>query len=70
MCSDSTRWCLTTAGAPDASHPSFEGLPCVLETPGPNHSGPSAEELALARALRARGIAARRATTKRLAASR
>ncbi len=51
------------------SHPSFEGLPCVLETPGPNHSGPSAEELALARALRARGIAARQAT-KRLAASR
>jgi len=42
----------------------------VLETPGPNHSGPSAEELALARALRARGIAARRGATKRLAASR
>ena len=36
------------------SEPRFEGLPCVLET------GPSAEELALARALRERGLAARR----------
>jgi deoxyribonuclease-4 len=36
------------------SEPRFEGLPCVLET------GPSAEELALARALRKRGLAARR----------
>jgi deoxyribonuclease-4 len=42
------------------SEPRFEGLPCVLETPGPNHSGPSAQELALARALRERGLAARR----------
>ncbi|HUR85754.1 MAG TPA: deoxyribonuclease IV [Solirubrobacteraceae bacterium] len=37
----------------------FEGLPCVLETPGPKRSGPTAKELALARALRARGRAAR-----------
>ena len=42
------------------SEPRFEGLPCVLETPGPKHSGPSAQELALARALRERGLAARR----------
>jgi len=41
------------------SEPRFEGLPCVLETPGPEHSGTSAAELALARALRERGIAAR-----------
>jgi deoxyribonuclease IV len=41
------------------SEPRFEGLPCVLETPGPNRSGPTAEEIALARALRERGIAAR-----------
>jgi deoxyribonuclease-4 len=42
------------------SEPRFEGLPCVLETPGPGHSGPSAEELQLARRLRRRGLAARR----------
>ncbi len=41
------------------SEPRFQGLPCVLETPGPNHSGPSREELALARALRERGLVAR-----------
>jgi deoxyribonuclease-4 len=41
------------------SEPRFDGLPCVLETPGPNHSGPRAAEIALARSLRARGIAAR-----------
>jgi deoxyribonuclease-4 len=41
------------------SEPRFDGLPCVLETPGPNHTGPRAEEIALARALRAQGRAAR-----------
>jgi deoxyribonuclease-4 len=41
------------------SEPRFQGLPCVLETPGPDRSGPTAEEIALARALRERGIAAR-----------
>ena len=41
------------------SEPRFEGLPLVLETPGPKHSGPTAEELALTRALRERGLAAR-----------
>jgi deoxyribonuclease IV len=41
------------------SEPRFEGLPLVLETPGPQHSGPTAEELALTRSLRERGLAAR-----------
>jgi deoxyribonuclease-4 len=52
------------------SEPRFDGLPCVLETPGPNHSGPSAQELALARALRARGLAARRRHARTPAARR
>ncbi|MBW3609729.1 MAG: endonuclease, partial [Actinobacteria bacterium] len=42
------------------SEPRFQGLPLVLETPGPERSGPTAEELALTRALRERGLAARR----------
>ncbi len=42
------------------SEPRFDGLPCVLETPGPKRTGPTAQELALARSLRARGLAARR----------
>jgi deoxyribonuclease-4 len=37
------------------SEPRFDALPCVLETPGPNHSGPTAEEVALCRRLRERG---------------
>jgi len=41
------------------SEPRFEGLPLVLETPGIKRSGPTAQELALTRALRARGVAAR-----------
>jgi deoxyribonuclease-4 len=41
------------------SEPRFEGLPLVLETPGPDHSGPTAEELALTQSLRERGLAAR-----------
>jgi deoxyribonuclease-4 len=43
------------------SDPRFEGLPCVLETPGPKHTGPTSEEIALARRLRQRGLADRRA---------
>jgi len=39
--------------------PAFEGLACVLETPGEERAGASAEEVALARALRDRGLAAR-----------
>ena len=42
------------------SEPRFEGLPLVLETPGPQRTGPTAEELALTRSLRERGLAARR----------
>jgi deoxyribonuclease-4 len=38
------------------SDPRFEDLPCVLETPGPNKEGPTAEEIALARKLRERGL--------------
>lgn len=41
------------------SEPRFEGLPCVLETPGENRSGPSAAEIAHCMALRERGLAAR-----------
>jgi deoxyribonuclease-4 len=40
--------------------PAFDGLPCVLETPGENRSGASAEEVALAERLRQRGVARRR----------
>lgn len=42
------------------SEPRFEGLPCVLETPGPDRSGPTVEEIALTRQLRKRGLARRR----------
>ncbi|MDX6705158.1 MAG: deoxyribonuclease [Solirubrobacteraceae bacterium] len=41
------------------SEPRFEGLPLVLETPGPDRSGPTKAELALARKLRTRGLKAR-----------
>lgn len=40
------------------STPTFEGLACVLETPGENREGPSKRELALARKLRERGLKA------------
>ena len=33
------------------NEPRFAGLPCVLETPGPNRSGPTAEEVALVMGL-------------------
>jgi deoxyribonuclease-4 len=42
------------------SAPAFAELPCVLETPGKDRSGPTRQEVAFARALRKRGIAARR----------
>jgi deoxyribonuclease IV len=41
------------------SAPALADLPCVLETPGENRRGASGEEVALAVALRERGIAAR-----------
>ena len=37
------------------SEPRFEGLPCVLETPGMDHSGPTVAELKLCARLRKRG---------------
>jgi deoxyribonuclease-4 len=37
----------------------FEGLPLVLETPGPDKTGPTAAEIARCMALRERGLAAR-----------
>jgi deoxyribonuclease-4 len=49
------RGCATFLAAP-----AFEGLPCVLETPGGDGGGPAAEEVALAMALRKRGLQARR----------
>jgi len=45
----------------------FDGLPCVLETPGEDHAGPSREEVAHAFALRKRGLAARKRALSRAA---
>ncbi len=43
------------------SEPRFQGLPCVLETPGPGGKGmTSGEEVAFAMKLHERGLAARR----------
>jgi deoxyribonuclease-4 len=42
------------------SEPRFDTLPCVLETPGPSHEGPTKAELEHCRTLRKRGQAARR----------
>jgi deoxyribonuclease-4 len=39
------------------SAPAFKDLPCVLETPGENRSGPSREEVEHARSLRAKALA-------------
>jgi deoxyribonuclease-4 len=41
------------------SAPHLEGLACVLETPGPDRKGATAEEVALAVSLRERGVASR-----------
>jgi deoxyribonuclease-4 len=38
------------------SEPRFAGLPCVLETPGPDRDDPYTAELALTRELRKRGM--------------
>ena len=40
--------------------PAFDGLACVLETPGEDRKGSSAEEVKLAGRLRKRGLSARR----------
>jgi deoxyribonuclease-4 len=42
------------------SEPRFDGLPCVLETQGPGHTGPSKQEITLSRRLRAQGLRWRR----------
>jgi deoxyribonuclease IV len=42
------------------SEPRFDGLPCVMETPGPDKRGPTPEQVALAKELRRRGLARRR----------
>ncbi|HXS44811.1 MAG TPA: deoxyribonuclease IV [Solirubrobacteraceae bacterium] len=47
------------------SEPRFDALVCVLETNGPEHSGPTAEELALCRRLRRRGRQARARARRR-----
>jgi deoxyribonuclease-4 len=41
------------------SEPRFDGLPVILETPGPDKKGPDKAELELCRTLRARGTKAR-----------
>lgn len=41
------------------SEPRFDGLPVILETPGPDKKGPTKEELQLCWTLRERGLAAR-----------
>jgi len=41
------------------SDPRFDALPCVLETPGPDGKGTTAEEVAYARRLRERGLTER-----------
>jgi deoxyribonuclease-4 len=41
------------------SEPRFDGLPVILETPGPDKKGPSKEELELCWTLRERGLKAR-----------
>jgi deoxyribonuclease IV len=46
------------------SEPRFEGLACVLETPGPDKRGPDPAEIALANRLRTRGIKARKRRQK------
>ena len=47
------------------SEPRFEDLPCVLETPGPGKEGPTAEEIALTRSLRERGLRRAAAASRR-----
>lgn len=47
------------------SEPRFRSLPCVLETPGPDGHGPTAEEVALCHRLREQGLAARAGSPER-----
>ena len=43
------------------SEPRFEGLPALLEVAGPDGRGPDADQIRIARELRAEGLAARAA---------
>ena len=56
------------------SEPRFDGLPCVMETPGPDRRGPTPDQVRLAKELRKRGLARRRrarsAARRRSAAGR
>jgi deoxyribonuclease-4 len=47
------------------SEPRFQSLPALLETPGPEGRGPDAAEVELTKALRKRGIAARKRRGRR-----
>jgi len=49
------------------SEPRFDGLPCVMETPGPDKRGPTREQVQLAKDLRKRGLAKRRRAAARAA---
>jgi deoxyribonuclease-4 len=42
------------------SEPRFAGLPCVLETPGPDHHGPTKAQITLTRRLLGQGVRRRR----------
>jgi deoxyribonuclease-4 len=42
------------------SVPVFQGLPCILETPGEKRAGPGREQIQLATALRERGVQSRK----------
>jgi deoxyribonuclease IV len=59
------RGCAAFLGAPH-----FQGLPCVLETPGEKHAGPKREEVELAQRLHRRGVAARKRRAPRPATDR
>src|SRR3954451_21334070 len=48
------------------SEPRFDGLPCVLETPGPDKKGPPKEQLDHCFALRKKGLARRRRRAAKL----
>ncbi len=50
--------------------PAFDGLPCILETPGKDRSGPTKREVSLAVRLRKRGIDARSLAGARVGGTR
>jgi deoxyribonuclease-4 len=47
------------------SEPRFDGLPALLEVPGPDGHGPDREQVEIAKRLRKRGLAARRRRRRR-----